>query len=645
MRSVVASSCMLLLLGATRVRAAQPAVVDDEDAEATHSYLRRKPTCVSEWRPKSKDSKKSGIPQRMHQIWWQGEDEPIPAHFLPLRQTWTANHPTWTFKTWDEKSIVQLIESKYEWFAPTFHALPSKIQQADAARYVILHNEGGVYADLDVECFQPLDELFASFSSRSVLQLFEEPATHWDHHNTVISNGLMASPKGHPLLKRILESIRPVKEVFSSGGSHKLQKELAKCDREEAAGQTSPCGCFITHSSARFFPLHESMRQPREFRRVGEHADAVRTFIDDLVAGKWPVKGASVYTAQYWTHSWIDPDIGALWLDGMAAAREKRVANAENLMLAYMWSKWGHKYKYRNHPEPSDPERAVTAYKRALQYHPDYPFAHYELGNVALEAAMTGTSEPGSAEATAKLVEAEQHFLAAVERRNNSLLFVNNLGVTRLNQGKASEAIPNFEAVLALHETAFATVDGLDVEAGARVNLGISYKRMGKDDEAYAQWLLALERGSQAYAMQALQHLVHSGGQDSLPDAARLELWLGEASMRSGKTRDAAMRFAAAHQEAHKLPDTDARGSIQARVKEQMQALSEVWDEGDGAAVPRSAPPTKVIKGGADGAEPKIEIIEATASGATHKREMPPEMREAMGRMTGEKKKKQKASK
>ena len=33
------------------------------------------------------------------------------------------------------------------------------IQRADAARYVILHAEGGVYADMDIEAFQSLDPL------------------------------------------------------------------------------------------------------------------------------------------------------------------------------------------------------------------------------------------------------------------------------------------------------------------------------------------------------------------------------------------------------------------------------------------------------------------------------------------------------
>lgn len=62
--------------------------------------------------------------------------------------------------------------------------------------------------------------------ARGSVLFFEEPVTHWEAHNTVISNGLMASPKGHPLLKRILKSIRPVAQVFASGGSHMLQVTL-----------------------------------------------------------------------------------------------------------------------------------------------------------------------------------------------------------------------------------------------------------------------------------------------------------------------------------------------------------------------------------------------------------------------------------
>ena len=175
-------------------------------------------------------------------------------------RSWREHHPEWTVRLWDERSVSALVNESYSWFAPTFHALPSKIQQADAARYVILHAVGGLYADLDVECFKSfaaimceqskLEPALAQGSGRArqrpgdgtnrfsrtgltccsgakttqgAMQLFEEPASHWEAHGTVVSNGLMGAPQGHPLLLKLLRSITPVAKVFASTGSHMLQ--------------------------------------------------------------------------------------------------------------------------------------------------------------------------------------------------------------------------------------------------------------------------------------------------------------------------------------------------------------------------------------------------------------------------------------
>ena len=60
-----------------------------------------------------------------------------------------------------------------------------------------------------------------------------------------------------------------------------------------------------------------------------------------------------------------------------------------------------------------------------------------------------------------------------------------------------------------------------------------------------------------------------------------------------------------------------------------MAMLAEVWDEGDGVMAAKTQ--TRVTKGSV--AKPKIEIVEATASGQTQKMEATPEMKEAMARM------------
>ena len=124
------------------------AVLSDKQAEEDFPYLRRKPECGGK--------KADAIPTKLHQIWWQGAEE-LPEHFTAMRKSWLDRHPRWSHKLWDEVSIGELVNSSFPLFAPTYHALPSKIQKADAARYAILHAKGGVYADLDVESVAAFD--------------------------------------------------------------------------------------------------------------------------------------------------------------------------------------------------------------------------------------------------------------------------------------------------------------------------------------------------------------------------------------------------------------------------------------------------------------------------------------------------------
>ena len=310
------------------------------------------------------------------------------------------------------------------------------------------------------------------------------------------------------------------------------------------------------------------------------------------------------------------------------AARENRTEDAEKLLLAVVWSKWGQKYKYNNAPSPPEPDRAKTAYERAIAWRPDYGFAHYELGNLALEAS--NEEEAGSAAAKEQLAKAAGHFTEAVRLSPRSLLFVNNLGVALINQGKAEEAIAHFRRVLELHHegNAFIAIKGLDPEAGAHLNIGHALLQLGRREEAHEHWLTALRVGNYEHAVQAVQRLVADQATDLLPHPAVLDLRFGEALAKEGRTRDAALRYAAAHVSAVNLTSDDpATGghplnrvtpeAVRATVKARMLSLSEVWEEGEGALAesePRG--------GGNTGGSDRVQVVQASADGTMKRTEM-----------------------
>lgn len=223
-----------------------------------------------------------------------------------------------------------------------------------------------------------------------------------------------------------------------------------------------------------------------------------------------------------------------------------------------------------------------------------------------------------------ELANAVDHFTEAVRLLPSSILFINNLGVALLNQGRPEEAMAHFERVLELQASggAFATIKGLDPEAGAHLNIGHALKQIGDSSAAHEHWLTALGMGNYEHAVQAVQRLSADGADDLLPPAAVLDLTFGEALAKEGRTRDAALRYAAAHVGALNLTATATAEAgitataIREAVAARMAALAEVWDLGDGALLDAPGPP-----GGSNGPR-KVQMVQASADGTMQRTEM-----------------------
>lgn len=112
----------------------------------------------------------------------------------------------------------------------TYHGYPYTVQRTDAARYLLLYDYGGVYADLDVGVkkggfgFEPVR---AAARGRVVLA----PTSPMGY-----SNDLMAAPPRHPFLLQLIEVLRredysralQLPTVMLSTGSLRLSVEAAR---------------------------------------------------------------------------------------------------------------------------------------------------------------------------------------------------------------------------------------------------------------------------------------------------------------------------------------------------------------------------------------------------------------------------------
>ncbi|WP_378952274.1 glycosyltransferase [Mesorhizobium sp. ANAO-SY3R2] len=119
--------------------------------------------------------------------------------------------------------LLEFIAKHYPEILPAYCGYRNGVQRADAARYMLLHHFGGVYADLDCECIAP----FGSIMDEDRIVLCEEPDHHAHEQKKVrnlpylLFNGTMASPPGHPFWQHLIARLpltRDTRDVLDSTG-------------------------------------------------------------------------------------------------------------------------------------------------------------------------------------------------------------------------------------------------------------------------------------------------------------------------------------------------------------------------------------------------------------------------------------------
>lgn len=119
----------------------------------------------------------SRIPNVVHQLWKTDNVRTYSTEIEASLNSWKNMFEplNYTIKLWTDDDILQLVKGKYSWILTTYETYPQNIQRADIARLLVIHAEGGIYADLDVyptsahqiQCLQHLglQAIFASTES------------------------------------------------------------------------------------------------------------------------------------------------------------------------------------------------------------------------------------------------------------------------------------------------------------------------------------------------------------------------------------------------------------------------------------------------------------------------------------------------
>ncbi|RDA82471.1 hypothetical protein CP532_0415 [Ophiocordyceps camponoti-leonardi (nom. inval.)] len=211
----------------------------------------------------TKDDDDQAIPKRIHQIWKTNNVSSYPIE--ATHAAWKAMFEprNYTVKLWAEADIVELIRSRYPWLLSTYQAYPQNIQRADVARLLVLHAEGGFYADLDVHPIS-FDQL--SCWRRLNLQALFAPTSG----TSGISNHFVMAEKGSAFLQWALHEAKrrggpssrhilfPYLQVFWSTGPLMINSALrsyashmGQADKPVGVAEERYCGSVLWHAAGR----------------------------------------------------------------------------------------------------------------------------------------------------------------------------------------------------------------------------------------------------------------------------------------------------------------------------------------------------------------------------------------------------------
>jgi len=75
-----------------------------------------------------------------------------------FRDTWKHHHSNYQYLFFDDNACIEFIDEHYPDFSPVFLKLPLGAQKADLFRYLCVYHYGGIYADTDTWCLEPIED-------------------------------------------------------------------------------------------------------------------------------------------------------------------------------------------------------------------------------------------------------------------------------------------------------------------------------------------------------------------------------------------------------------------------------------------------------------------------------------------------------
>jgi inositol phosphorylceramide mannosyltransferase catalytic subunit len=148
------------------------------------------------------------IPKIIHQTW---RSEALPQEFRVFQESWLRRHRGWEYRFYDDEACRRFVLGHFPELLQLYEACPHPVQRADLFRYLVVDHEGGLYADMDVECLRNMEGVLggkhAVFGVEDRLSPRQRSLLNHRYPERIANFIFAAEPK-HPVFAMIIESVK-----------------------------------------------------------------------------------------------------------------------------------------------------------------------------------------------------------------------------------------------------------------------------------------------------------------------------------------------------------------------------------------------------------------------------------------------------
>jgi mannosyltransferase OCH1-like enzyme len=143
------------------------------------------------------------IPHIIHQTY---KTHLIPRQLGDYVHSLVKLNPNWSYYFWTDTSSRKFVAERFPTLLQMWDNYRRPINRADAIRYLILYEFGGFYADFDVQCMRPLDNVTFNYACIIPPEPFEQSVFRIKIPYLLNNAIMMCRPK-HPFFKQIINSL------------------------------------------------------------------------------------------------------------------------------------------------------------------------------------------------------------------------------------------------------------------------------------------------------------------------------------------------------------------------------------------------------------------------------------------------------